>query len=479
MDAVDAGRTASPAAWVIPPGQHDPVAADKLVELLLRHGIRVFAADDPVTVGYATYPAGSYVIPADQPYREFLITMLRPQRYPEIVPYAGGPIYPPYDVTSWSLPISMGVDVIELDQAYEGALLRIDVPTEFTQQIADSPAGYLLSHTADSVYNAMNRLLGDGKNVYWLPSPGEAGNPGDVYLPAGEIDAGELSTLAAELRQPVQGLDAAPSGPALRVSPTRVGLFKPWVASMDEGWTRFLLEQYEFPYLNLNNDDIKESSFAGKIDVLLFPDVADAIIRTGEPDDPRWRQFWTPLPPKYSGGLGTEGDEAIKIWVEEGGTVVALDGSTKYLIDLFELPVTNVLEGLDGESFSAPGTMLRIELDTNHPLSYGLRPEEAAYFSGSSAYLTSIPNARFGRKVVARFPDHREDLLISGYIKGADQLERRAAVVVEPVPAERLLPGDVEGTDPVEDLRSGGAGRVPAVGKPGLLGHCRKFSRNV
>jgi len=198
---------------------------------------------------------------------------------------------------------------------------------------------------------------------------------------------------------------------------------------MDEGWTRWLLERYEFPYLSLDNDDVREGSFRGKIDVLLFPDVEPAIIRRGEPDSPEARRWWTPLPPKYSGGLGPEGDEEIKKWVEKGGTVVALDTSTGYLIDLFQLPITNVLETVSPEDFSAPGTMLRVEVDTNQPLGYGLQPEEAAYFASSVAFQTSIPDARFVRHVIARYPQHRDDIPISGYIKGAELLERRAAVV--------------------------------------------------
>ena len=228
---------------------------------------------------------------------------------------------------------------------------------------------------------------------------------------------------------PVQGLEQSPAGQQLRVQSSRIGLYKPWVASMDEGWTRWVLERYEFPFINLTNDDLKEGSFRDKVDVLLFPDVGSDIIRTGEPDSPEARRWWTPLPPKYAGGLGPEGDEEIKKWVEKGGTVVAMDNSSKYLIELFQLPVVNVLENLEPDRFSAPGTMLRIDVDTENPIGYGLRSEEAAYFSNSAAFQTSIPDSRFTRKVVARFPSHRDDIPVSGYIKGTELLEQKAAIV--------------------------------------------------
>jgi len=430
QDAVEAGANETPFGWVISPEQHDSTAAGKLIALLIEHGVRVFRAEEPLSVGFTTYPVGTYVIPAAQPYRAFLLTMLRPQRFPEVVPYEGGPIFPPYDVTSWSLPISMGVEVKEIDKKTEGTLLRVEGYTPSVVAPTESEGGYLISHAADGAYVAMNRFLQESKKIYWLQSglPDGAAT-GDLYVPPGPVHFEDLSEMAQELDLPVRSLATKPTGEQLRVRPTKIGLYKPWSASMDEGWTRWVLEQYEFPYLNLNNDDIKEGSFKGKADVLLFPDVSAAIIRTGEPDTPEARRWWTPLPPKYSGGLDTEGEEAIKKWVEKGGTVVGMDASTAYLIEIFQLPVTNVLKSVSRDEFSAPGTMLRIEVDTEHPLGFGLRAEEAAYFSNSSAFQTSIPDARFKRHVVARFPAHRDDIPISGYAKGTDLLERKAAVV--------------------------------------------------
>jgi hypothetical protein len=135
------------------------------------------------------------------------------------------------------------------------------------------------------------------------------------------------------------------------------------------------------------------------------------------------------LPPDYSGGIAPEGEEEIKKWVEAGGTVVALDSSTKYFIELFGLPVANVLDGIEEGQFSAPGTMVRLLVDVDHPVGFGMRPEEAAYFADSAAFQTRVPDPRFGRQVIARYPDDEADIPVSGYIQGADLLERRAAVV--------------------------------------------------
>jgi len=109
--------------------------------------------------------------------------------------------------------------------------------------------------------------------------------------------------------------------------------------------------------------------------------------------------------------------------------VVAMDSSTNYFIELFALPVSNVLDGIEEGRFSAPGTMVRMLVDVDHPVGFGMRPEEVAYFADSAAFQTRVPDPRFGRQVIARYPDDEADIPVSGYIKGAELLERRAAVV--------------------------------------------------
>jgi len=426
--AIGQGSSEPPYAFIIPPAQHDPVAAARLVELLLRHGLRLHQAEADFTVGSTRYPAGSYLIPAAQPYRAFLLTMLRPQRYPEVVPYQGGPIFPPYDTTSWSLPISMGVDIVEADAPVEAQLRRLDAPDWPGGSVAEGPGGYLISHSADSVYVAINRLLAEKKSVYWLQQAPPGGAVGDIYLPAGELSPEALSRLSTELHLPIRPLQLAPSGEAYRVGAGRVGLYKPWVASIDEGWTRWLLERYEFPLANLVNQELKEGTFKDKVDVLVLPDVGASIIKEGKPSGERAR-FFSPLPPEYAGGLGKEGGEHIKQWVEQGGTVVALDSSTDYVIELFQLPVSNVLDRVRSDRFDSPGSMLRLLVDNRHPLAYGMRSVEAAYFADSRAFETRLPDARFDRRIVARYPEHDDEILVSGYLKGGELLERRAAVV--------------------------------------------------
>jgi hypothetical protein len=455
--SIENGSTEPPYAFVIPPDQHDPVAAAKLVDLMLRHGVEVAVATEPLEVGYSVYPAGTTVIPAAQPYRPFLLTMLRPQRYPEVRNASDGGILSPYDVASWSLPLSMGVEVIEASEPLDAVLETISEAAWPAPQIDESAAGHLFPAGADSTYPAINRLLADGVTVRRLAADAEAGKRGDIYLAADDVAPSTLADIANELHVPMVPVATAPDTELLKVGRARVGLFKPWVASMDEGWTRFVLENYEFPLTTIPNEKIRSGEFTDEVDVLLFPDVSPSIISKGEPDrGSRYRRWWTPMPPKYSGGIDTTpeaddddkkkkdaekttGSEHIKEWVEAGGTVVALDSSSAYLIDLFELPVTDVLDGVSRSEFNCPGSSLRVKMNMESPLSFGMRAEEIIHFARSPAFRTRVPDPRFDRTVIARYPDDAKDILVSGYLEGGERLEKRVAAVEYRVGKGRVI----------------------------------------
>jgi hypothetical protein len=446
--SIDNGSTEPPYAFVIPPDQHDPVAAAKLVDLMLEHGVEVAQASEELQIGYSVYPAGTTVIPAAQPYRPFVLTMLQSQRYPEVRNATDARILEPYDVASWSLPLSMGVDVVEAPEPLGSALEPLAEAIWPRPQIDESAAGHMIPAGSDSAYPAINRLLAEGKRVHRFAEDSEIGNRGDIYLSAEDVDSSKLADIAEELHVPVLPLASAPDVEMLGVGSARVGLFKPWVASMDEGWTRFVIEQYEFPLETISNEQIRSGAFTNDVDVLIFPDVSPSIISNGEPArGSRYRRWWTPMPPKYSGGIDsfpkteeparkkkdeiekTKGGERIKRWVEGGGTVVALDSSSQYFIDLFELPVRDVLAKVDHDDFNCPGSTLRVEMNMDSPLTFGMQAQEAIYFGDSPAFLTRVPDPRFERTVIARYPSDDKDILLSGYLEGGDLLEKRAAVV--------------------------------------------------
>ena len=180
------------------------------------------------------------------------------------------------------------------------------------------------------------------------------------------------------------------------------------------------------------------------VDVLLFPAVSPSIISTGRTGqgEPRlqpvdadaakvrrrhrydYREPDATAKKKKDDVKEIKGGERIKKWVEAGGTVVALDSSSQYFIDLFELPVNDVLAKVDGDDFNCPGSTLRVEMNMDSPLSFGMQAEEAIYFGDSPAFQTRVPDPRFERTVVARYPDDDKDILLSGYLAGGKLLRK-------------------------------------------------------
>ena len=261
-----------------------------------------------------------------------------------------------------------------------------------------------------------------------LPKADGARPAGTIVLDAGAAQA--ASRVAADLGLPLAPLAGAPSG-AVKLRAPRVGLYKPWAASLDEGWTRFLLERYGFAPVTLDNAAIRAGKLATKVDVLVLPDVEKEVIVTGKPKREEGEMRYFPEPrPEYAGGLGKEGAAAIREFVEGGGTLVALASASEYAIDELQLPVRNVLGKVKAEEFLCPGTLVRIEVDASHPVTFGLPASLPAFLDGPLAFQTSMPGAEMTRTVLASYPAEARDVLVSGWIRGEEKLVRNAAAVV-------------------------------------------------
>ncbi|MCE7960672.1 MAG: hypothetical protein DYH06_22450, partial [Acidobacteria bacterium ACB2] len=214
------------------------------------------------------------------------------------------------------------------------------------------------------------------------------------------------------------------------VARPRVGLYKPWVASMDEGWTRFLLERYGFAPVTLDNGAVKAGKLRERFDAIVLPDVDKDVLATGKPKredgEPR---YWPDPPPEYRGGIEKEGAAALKAFVEAGGTLVALGSSTAWVTGELNLPVRNALAKVKREEFLSPGSLLKAKVLPGHPVTLGL-PEEAALFVEEPiAFETQLPGAELERWVLAWYPREADTILLSGFLHGADRIARKAAAV--------------------------------------------------
>jgi hypothetical protein len=183
---------------------------------------------------------------------------------------------------------------------------------------------------------------------------------------------------------------------------------------MDEGWTRFVFEkEMGVAYRSLVDRDVRVGRLAERFDAIVLPDQSVASLRGGHAKGA--------MPEEYTGGLGVEGGEALRAFVEAGGTLVALDSASGYAIDVLGLKVKDALAGVDAKSFYCPGSILRARVDTAKPLAPGLASTLPLWFEGSPAFEVEKGT------VVARYDD--ADPLLSGWLLGAEQLRGRAALV--------------------------------------------------
>ncbi len=216
------------------------------------------------------------------------------------------------------------------------------------------------------------------------------------------------------------------------VATARVGLYKPWLENIDEGWTRWLLERYEFPFVTLTDADIRSGGLRDRLDVLILPDAQPERLIAGHPPGA--------VPDRYSGGLGKEGVDALAAFVRAGGTLACLDSSCGLAVEALALPVKDVVAGLPPEQFFCPGSIVQIRVDPNNPLAFGLPEQTAAFFAMGSAYELSEGADSGGGSIVrpvARYGTGNP--LLSGWLEGPERMADKGAVMEVRVGAGRVV----------------------------------------
>lgn len=366
--AVERGTTEAPFAFVVPAGQADGGAVERLVDVLRIGRVEVDRATAPFDAGGARHPAGSYVVRMAQPYRAHAKDLLEVQRFPRMEQYPGGPPERPYDVAGWTLPLQLGVRVVTVDSAFDAPTTRVDAP---------------------------------------LPTPEPAAICPD------RADRRDTRSYRCLARHP------------------RVGLYKSWTASMDEGWTRWVLDDFRFPYASLTDSAVKAGALRDRFDVIVVPDLSLRELRDGMSADA--------VPPEFAGGLGDAGIAELKRFAEAGGRLVLVDGATELAPAALGVDVRLVEHGslrapaggaAGAEPLYAPGSILRVHLDTTHAVNAGMSPDAAIYFTNSQVFDVAPGSAA---RVIARYPERGDDILLSGYLQGAARIAGRAAAVEAPV----------------------------------------------
>jgi hypothetical protein len=373
------GREGAPRAWVIPSDNRDPGAVRRLVDTLLLSGVELHVAAADFEADARAYPAGSIVILRDQPYGSHVKDLFEVQRYPD-----GDP---PYDVAGWTLPYLMGVHRVEVVGEPDAELTLVaDVDTALAAFAGDGDADRL-SGAESEAWPRVFELLAAGTALTWRTTGEDKG-------------AFRAENVTGEGKQVVEALP-------------RVGLYSPWSGSMDEGWLRWVLDRFELPYVRVRNEMLRAGRLSEMVDVLVLPDVSGSTLDRGRP--------YGSVSEEYSGGLDPEGAIAIEEFVREGGRLIAMEGSARWAVELFDLPLEDVARG--GE-FSCPGSVVRT-LPEDHAVTAGLPSSVPVFFSRAAAW--EVEDEKEGLTTLLRYAPTR--VLMSGWIRSPETIEGKAAWV--------------------------------------------------
>jgi Zinc carboxypeptidase len=449
-----------PRGYIIPSDQSDFLTATKFVNALIKTGVTVHAAKSEFEAGGKKYPAGSYVVKTAQAFRPHVLDMFEPQDHPNDFRYPGGPPIPPYDNAGWTLAFQMGVRFDRILDGFDGPFEKI---TGFAKPAAGKvipapqAAGYLLSHEFNDSFTATNRLLKDNEEVYWIRQPFEANGKsyaaGTIFIPAKASTVPKLQKMADELGLNFAAIPKKPAGELYKLRPLRIALWDRYGGSMPSGWTRWLLEQFDFPFTVVYPQTLDGGDLASRFDVLIFVDGAIPLrdSRDGNEEGGRGGRLPRPeeIPEEFRGWLGsvTMGKTvpAIKNFLESGGTVLTIGSSTNLGYHA-GLPIANALmektgEGseqpLSREQYYVPGSVLQVSVDNTNPLAYGMPDKIDVFFDNSPVFRLKPEAALRGVNPVAWFDSDKP--LRSGWAWGQKYLQDGVAVIDAAVGKGRLF----------------------------------------
>jgi hypothetical protein len=432
-----------PRAYVIPADQADLPTAVAFLNSLIKTGVDVDRATRSFAVAGKSYPTGSFVVRTNQAYRPHVLDMFEPQDHPHDLQYPGGPPALPYDATGYTLALQMGVKFDRILAPFEAPLERVP------DLIAPPPglisgrgdAGFIVDHAQVNGFILTNRLLKAGQPVFWQKAEVRSGGrtlaPGALWIPATDTSRALVERAAAELGLNAEAVSRAPGGQSIALKPVRIGLVDRYGGSMSAGWTRWLLEQFEFPFEVVYPQRLDAGDLKTDFDVLVFaPDLLPADFPNG---DGRRQPAPETIPEAFRPWLGDITRERtlpqIAAFAEAGGAIVTAGSAHKLALAL-GAPIDDVLstanKPLPSTEFFIPGALLAVDVDPADPLAYGL-PARLNVFFDENAAFTARGNAR----VAARYPSPA--VVASGWAIGPEKLAGAGAVVDAPMGQGRLI----------------------------------------
>jgi hypothetical protein len=410
-------------AFVISVDQHDPLTMQKMVNKLLLQGITVERATRDFVHEGRAYGSGSYVVSMAQPKRGVIRWLLGQTYYPDnsyTRDRQGDPIRP-YDMSTDNLAEFMGVRVDPVASPITASLTRVTGMIDPSGTVTAGASGYVLDGRLNDSFEAVNLLFAAGVSVRRAWRDGSGVRQGD-FVVAADADPAVVRRIAEETGVDFAPLGADASASTFALTRQRVGMYQRYHGgNMDEGWTRWLLEDFSFEYASIMDAEILRGALHERWDVIVLPADSRQMMVDG-PNDV------SSTPPPYRSGFGDEGVAALREFVENGGTLVTFAQAGDLPLADFDLPVENAVEGVWGNDFWSPGSTLHMRVDTTDPFAWGMpRDALATYLAGGQVYETVAGARSADVRRLATYPER--DILRSGWLLGEEAIANRAAVV--------------------------------------------------
>ena len=410
-------------------GQQDQNEVIELVDKLRTAGVEVYRSRHEFKSNGLTWGEGTYVVPFTQVFARYAKDLLETQTYPDASQRAvSSAVDAPYDVSAWSLGMQFGVKtVFAHDPLPEDLELdRVNAKSNYVFAAERSGAVVRFPYSGAESAVVVNRLLKGDAKVSVVNTRGAQGQ----WI---QVQATPQAWTAATRGFDVTIKDttaAAEFGTPLHLP--RVGLYQSWTANIDEGWTRWVLESYEFPYTTLHNADVQAGGLRAKFDAIVLPDQTAKSLMEG--------QSSITVPAEYRGGLGEKGWLRLREFLDHGGTLISLGDASNLLVERLPLPVRELKRTVLLDQHDGPGTILNLQVDTANPIGWGMASDTFGFYMNSPFFQLTEGFSSQRARVVARYPNM--GIVASGWMRGEEYMLGRAAVVeVETLPGKVVLFG--------------------------------------
>ncbi len=441
---VEMGKNKPPFYYILPLSQKDKSELVDLVSLMEEHGVEVYSMKKDLVIENMAFQKGDLVIPLAQPFRAFIKEVMEKQQFPERHYTPDGELIKPYDITSWSLPLHRNVKSIEIDKkniALEGMLTILDGPIDLSKPVPDEATFAILPSVDNGSYKVAFGALSKQVQVDRVMAGGTLDNKpveaGSFVISLEGKDGEAAREMIEGISFPVTFVNSIDGLKTKPLQMPRIALVETYFHDMDAGWTRFVFDSYGIPFTKIRPHEIGKEGLQKNYDIIIFPDASKDLLMEGKRKSGS-EYYMGSYHPDYAKGMGKKGLAELLEFMNNGGKIISWGRSTSLFEgplsvgeddekEAFQLPFRDVSDDLKKKGLYVPGSLLKVSLNTDHPLTWGM-PEETGVFSrGRPVFQTSIPGFDMDRRVIAVYPE--KDVLMSGYASGEKQIGNKAAMI--------------------------------------------------